>query len=93
MEKVLEAVHATDCKIAPQLWHVGMARPFKGENLPNPELPPIGPSGIDVNTLGQTEEPMSIAKIEEVINALRGRLRTPSGWVLMVWNCMERTAT
>ena len=46
-----------------------MARPFKGENLPNPELPPIGPSGIDVNTLEQTAEPMSIAKIEEVINA------------------------
>ena len=68
-KKVLEAVHATDCKIAPQLWHVGMARPFKGEDLPNPELPPIGPSGIDVNTLEQTAEPMSIAKIEEVINA------------------------
>ena len=68
-KKVLEAVHTTDCKIAPQLWHVGMARPFKGENLPNPELPPIGPSGIDVNTLEQTAEPMSIAKIEEVINA------------------------
>lgn len=46
-----------------------MARPFKGEDLPNPELPPIGPSGIDVNTLEQTAEPMSIAKIEEVINA------------------------
>lgn len=69
MEKVLEAVHATDCKIAPQLWHVGMARPFKGEDLPHPELPPIGPSGIDVNTLEQTAEPMSISKIEEVINA------------------------
>ena len=68
-KKVLEAVHTTDCKIAPQLWHVGMARPFKGENLPNPELPPIGPSGIDVNTLEQTAEPMSIAKIEEVIDA------------------------
>ena len=68
-KKVLEAVHATDCKIAPQLWHVGMARPFKGEDLPHPELPPIGPSGIDVNTLEQTAEPMSISKIEEVINA------------------------
>lgn len=68
-KKVLEAVHTTDCKIAPQLWHVGMARPFKGENLPNPELPPIGPSGIDVNTLRQTTDPMSAAKIEEVIDA------------------------
>ena len=57
-KKVLEAVHTTDCKIAPQLWHVGMARPFKGEDLPNPELPPIGPSGIDVNTLEQTAEPI-----------------------------------
>lgn len=33
-KKVLEAVHTTDCKIAPQLWHVGMARPFKGDDLP-----------------------------------------------------------
>lgn len=68
-KKVLAAVHATDCKIVPQLWHVGMTRPFQGERLPNPELPPIGPSGIDVATLQQTTEPMSISKIEEVINA------------------------
>ena len=36
-KQVLEAVHTTHCKIAPQLCHVGMARPFKGEDLPNPE--------------------------------------------------------
>lgn len=68
-KKVLEAVHTTACRIVPQLWHVGMARPFKGDKLPHPELPPIGPSGIDVNTLQQTAEPMSTAKIEEVIDA------------------------
>lgn len=66
-KKVVQAVHTTDCKIVPQLWHVGMTRPFKGDKLPNPELPPIGPSGIDVATLKQTTSPMSIAKIEEVI--------------------------
>ena len=92
-KKVLEAVHTTDCKIAPQLWHVGMARPFKGENLPNPELPPIGPSGIDVNTLEQTAEPMSIAKIEEVINAFARAAADAKQLGLTVWNCMERTAT
>lgn len=72
-KKVLEAVHTTDCKICPPALARGHGRPFKGENLPNPELPPIGPSGIDVNTLEQTAEPMSIAKIEEVIDAFAPR--------------------
>lgn len=68
-KKVVQAVHTTDCKIVPQLWHVGMTRPFQGDSLPNPELPPIGPSGIDVETLQQTADPVSIAKIEEVIES------------------------
>lgn len=65
---VVKAVHTTDAKIAPQLWHVGMARPFEGE-MPNPELPPIGPSGIEMDTFQQVVEPMTLAKINEVIDA------------------------
>ena len=68
-KKELEAVPTKDRKIDTQLRHVGMARPFKGENLPNPDLPPIGPSGIDVNSLEQSAEPLCIAKIVVVINA------------------------
>lgn len=33
-KKVLEAVHTTDCKIAPQLWHVGMAGPSREKTCP-----------------------------------------------------------
>lgn len=65
---VVEAVHRTDAKIAPQLWHVGMARPFEGE-MPNPELPPIGPSGIELSGFCQVAEPMTKAKIAETIDA------------------------
>lgn len=65
-KKVVEAVHTTDAKIAPQLWHVGMARKLEGD-YPNPSAPPIGPSGIDPESLAQVAEPMSRAKIEEVI--------------------------
>ncbi|MFR4222889.1 MAG: hypothetical protein ACLT38_03955 [Akkermansia sp.] len=54
---------------------------------------PIGPSGIDVNTLEQTAEPMSIAKIEEVINAFARAAADAKRLGLTVWNCMERTAT
>lgn len=61
-------VHRTACRIAPQLWHVGMARPLSGE-IPHPASPPIGPSGIDPVTLQRTGESMSRAKIAEVIDA------------------------
>lgn len=66
-EKTVRAVHTTPCKIVPQLWHVGMTRPWESPRLPHPERPPIGPSGVDVATLCQTTDPMSPAKIEEVI--------------------------
>ena len=42
--RVAEAVHAAGGKIVPQLWHVGAMRNPK-QDLPNPELPPISPSG------------------------------------------------
>jgi 2,4-dienoyl-CoA reductase-like NADH-dependent reductase (Old Yellow Enzyme family) len=33
---ICRSVHATNCKIIPQLWHVGMARPTDG-SAPNPQ--------------------------------------------------------
>ncbi len=67
-KKVAEAVHATDCRIMPQLWHVGMTRPFTGD-IPNPHCHPIGPSGLELDNFRQVTEPMSHTKIEEVIEA------------------------
>lgn len=65
---ICQAVHNTPCKIAPQLWHVGMARPVDGD-VPHPLFPPIGPSGIDPVTLQRTGETMSRSRIAAVIDA------------------------
>lgn len=65
---ICRAVHATPCKIAPQLWHVGMARPLQGD-VPNPERRPIGPSGIDPVSLQTVGETMSRSRIASVIDA------------------------
>lgn len=65
---ICQAVHTTPCKIAPQLWHVGMARPLEGD-IPHPLHPPIGPSGIDPVSLRQTGETMSRSRIAYVIDA------------------------
>lgn len=65
---ICRAVHSTPCKIAPQLWHVGMARPLRGD-VPYEEFGPIGPSGIDPVTLEKTGESMSRSRIASVIEA------------------------
>lgn len=67
-KNIAQAVHTTPCKIAPQLWHVGMARPFNGD-IPHPESAPIGPSGIDPVSLQRTGETMSRSRIASVIDA------------------------
>lgn len=67
-KSICRAVHSTPCKIAPQLWHVGMARPVGGD-VPFPEFPPIGPSGIDPVTLQRTGETMSRRRIAAVVEA------------------------
>lgn len=67
-KQICRQVHATQCRIAPQLCHVGMARPRFGD-VPNPEAPPIGPSGIDPISLEKTGESMSVEKIAEVREA------------------------
>ena len=45
-KKVVEAVHAADGKICPQLWHVGAVR--KAGALPEGDVQGYGPSGMNV---------------------------------------------
>ena len=66
--QVVKAVHKVGGKIVPQLWHVGTARKTNGDN-PNPEAPPIGPSGIDLMTGEKVTTPMTMAEIEQIIEA------------------------
>ena len=65
---VVESVHKAGGKIIPQLWHVGMARQINGEN-PNPDVLPIGPSGIDVITGEKVVEGMTLLEIDQIIKA------------------------
>lgn len=65
-KRVVEAVHGAGGKIAPQLWHVGLAR--KPGTGPHPEATSESPSGILPNgkTIG---EPMSAEDIADTISA------------------------
>ena len=65
-QKVVDEVHAAGGKIAPQLWHTGMARNPK--DAPHPELPSASPSGI-LKPGKQVAEPMTVDHIESVIKA------------------------
>jgi 2,4-dienoyl-CoA reductase-like NADH-dependent reductase (Old Yellow Enzyme family) len=64
--EVVRAVHAAGGRIMPQLWHVGMTR--KPGSPPNPEAPPVGPSGIN-NTGQRVTEPMGDAEIAAIVEA------------------------
>lgn len=65
-KKVVDAVHTAGGKIAPQLWHVGLARrPGTG---PHPDAPSDSPSGV-LHTGKQVGEPMSEADITDTIHA------------------------
>jgi 2,4-dienoyl-CoA reductase-like NADH-dependent reductase (Old Yellow Enzyme family) len=64
--KVVAEVHAEGGKIMPQIWHVGMVR--RMGDRPNPEAPPIGPSGLAKPGLKVVDQ-MSEAEIEAVIGA------------------------
>lgn len=66
--EVVKAVHEVGGKIIPQLWHVGMARQIEGKN-PNPEVAPIGPSGINIQTGEQVVKPMTEKEIQYIIKA------------------------
>jgi 2,4-dienoyl-CoA reductase-like NADH-dependent reductase (Old Yellow Enzyme family) len=62
--RVVAAVHDAGGRIVPQLWHVGMAR--KPGSDPNPEAPPVGPSGLDL-TGAPVNDPLSEAEIDGLI--------------------------
>ncbi len=61
---VVAEVHAAGGKIMPQIWHVGAVR--KKGDYPNPEAPPICPSGYYKPGV-KVVEPMSMAEIESVV--------------------------
>ena len=63
---VLAEVHAVGGRIMPQIWHVGTVR--KMGDRPNPEAPPIGPSGLYKPGV-KVVEPMAEAEIAAVIAA------------------------
>jgi 2,4-dienoyl-CoA reductase-like NADH-dependent reductase (Old Yellow Enzyme family) len=64
--RVAAEVHAAGGRIMPQIWHVGTVR--KIGDRPNPEAPPIGPSGLYKPGV-KVAEPMSEAEIAAVIAA------------------------
>ena len=61
-----DLANAAGGRIMPQIWHVGTVR--KMGDKPNPEAPPIGPSGLFKPGV-KVVEPMSEAEIESVIAA------------------------
>lgn len=63
---VLTAVHGAGGRIMPQLWHVGTAR--QPGSLPNPEAPPVGPSGLTGAGVHVTE-PMTEREIVAIVDA------------------------
>jgi 2,4-dienoyl-CoA reductase-like NADH-dependent reductase (Old Yellow Enzyme family) len=63
---VVQAVHASGGKIAPQLWHTGILRRLGSQ--PNPGIPPIAPSGIS-RPGKKVVEPMTERDIADVIAA------------------------
>ena len=64
--RVAAEVHAAGGRIMPQIWHVGTVR--KIGDRPNPETPPIGPSGLYKPGV-KVAEPMTEAEIAAVIAA------------------------
>ncbi len=69
---VVDEVHGAGGRIFPQLWHTGTRRPVASSGW-NPELLPIGPSGLAFEP-GATEphqvnEPMTRADMDGVVEA------------------------
>ncbi|WP_025699191.1 NADH:flavin oxidoreductase [Paenibacillus durus] len=63
---VAEQVHAAGGLILPQLWHVGMTKQVG--RPPNPESPPVGPSGLDLSGNPVTVS-LSESEIHSIIEA------------------------
>jgi 2,4-dienoyl-CoA reductase-like NADH-dependent reductase (Old Yellow Enzyme family) len=64
--KVAKEVKAAGGLIMPQLWHVGLMRRL-GQGR-NPEVPPVGPSGL-FKPGKRVTEPMTDAEVADVISA------------------------
>ncbi|OVE34283.1 12-oxophytodienoate reductase [Priestia aryabhattai] len=62
--RIVQEVHEAGGKIAPQIWHTGMAR--QKEKFPNSDANSIGPSGIDFNG-EQVSEPLSGEEIHDLV--------------------------
>lgn len=62
---VVDEVHAAGGKIIPQLWHVGMQR--DPALCPNPELPGVGPSGLN-RKLERIVDPMTRDEIAATVD-------------------------
>lgn len=61
---VVAAVHEAGGRIIPQLWHVGTTR--KVGSFPNPEVLPVGPSGLAL-TGEKVSEPLTEAEIASLV--------------------------
>lgn len=64
--RVAAGVHEAGGKIIPQLWHVGTTR--KAGSEPNPEVLPVGPSGLDLSG-EKVSEPLTVEEIGELVAA------------------------
>ncbi|MFF2089327.1 NADH:flavin oxidoreductase [Paenibacillus sp. NPDC058174] len=65
--QVVKEVHEAGGKIIPQLWHVGTSRK-QGDPVFNPEVLPVGPSGLDVSG-NLTGEALSEEEIANIVQA------------------------
>ncbi|WP_019961247.1 NADH:flavin oxidoreductase [Woodsholea maritima] len=65
-KKTVDAVHAVGGKIAPQLWHVGQARP--DHNIPNPDIVSESPFGLTHEGIARGQA-MSEEDIADTISA------------------------
>ncbi|MBW4084745.1 NADH:flavin oxidoreductase [Paenibacillus sp. S150] len=64
--QVVREVHAAGGKIAPQIWHTGMAR--EREKFPDSTASPVGPSGLSL-TGESLSEPLTVEEIRDIVKA------------------------
>ncbi len=66
--RVVGEVHEAGGKIVPQIWHVGAMRNPK-QDLPNPHMPAVSPSGLHKPGGGVAGQAMSHADIRDIADA------------------------
>ncbi|MNO31377.1 NADH oxidase [compost metagenome] len=64
--QVVREVHEAGGKIAPQIWHTGMAR--EREKFPDSTANPVGPSGLSL-TGEPLSEPLTVEEIKDIVQA------------------------